>query len=37
MQTLTGHTNGVNSIAFSPNSRIIASASDDKTIKIWQR
>ncbi|WP_425475829.1 WD40 repeat domain-containing protein [Fischerella sp. JS2] len=37
IQTLTGHTNGVNSIAFSPNSRIIASASDDKTIKIWQR
>ncbi|OKH25352.1 caspase family protein [Chroogloeocystis siderophila] len=30
-----GHTYSVNAIAFSPNGKIIASASDDATIKVW--
>ena len=40
-QTLIGHTNpnnsiaAVNSITFSPNGKMIASASDDKTVKLW--
>jgi WD40 repeat protein len=35
IHTLTGHTDVVRSIAISPDSRILASASFDKTIKIW--
>ncbi|MCX6560586.1 MAG: caspase family protein [Candidatus Aminicenantes bacterium] len=31
----TGHAARVNSIAFSPDSRVIASGSDDLTIKLW--
>lgn len=34
-QTLQGHTAQVNLFSFSPNSQLIASASEDKTIKIW--
>ena len=35
-QTLTGHGHRVNSIAFHPNGRILASGSNDNTIRIWE-
>jgi WD40 repeat protein len=35
LQTLEGHSSGVNSVAFSHDSAQLASASDDKTVKIW--
>jgi WD40 repeat protein len=34
---LPGHTAWINSIAFSPNNQIIATASNDKTVKLWTR
>ena len=35
LQTLEGHSDGVNSVAFSHDSARLASASWDKTVKIW--
>jgi WD40 repeat protein len=34
---LDGHTDQINRIAFSPNGELIASASDDETVRIWKR
>ncbi|MEH1794450.1 WD40 repeat domain-containing protein [Nostoc sp.] len=34
-RTLTGHSNIVNSVSFSPDGKTLASGSGDKTIKLW--
>jgi WD40 repeat protein len=35
VRTLKGHTDYVHSVAFSPDGKILASGSDDGTIKLW--
>src|SRR3712207_7418485 len=35
LHTLTGHSDWVRAVAFSPNGQLIATGSQDKTIKLW--
>ena len=35
LRTLSGHSSGVNSVAWSSDGKTLASASDDNTIKLW--
>jgi COMPASS component SWD3 len=37
METLESHLAGISTIAWSPDSQTLASGSDDKTIRLWDR
>jgi len=35
-KTISGHKQGISDVAWSSDSRLLVSASDDKTLKIWE-
>ena len=35
-KSITGHKLGISDVAWSSDSRLLVSASDDKTLKIWE-
>jgi WD40 repeat protein len=35
LAVVTGHTNTVNSVAVSPNGKILATGSPDKSVRLW--